>query len=371
MWRRAVSLRPGMSSDRSHRPHAEPERVRTRRLATAGALGGLLMFATALPTQAWQSSSPAEKRAKYCSENGLHCLVVTPAGLRLSAKSLALLTSRGEQRGDHTRVKLDLAGSSTPSHALVSNDGRCVVTIIDYSGYNRPSDRVMIFRSDGSLVRRLALEEILSELDIRMLNGSSAGARWTTGQRIVEDTRRLELRIPKCWRSWNCDDEAIVEIDLATGSLTRPVSDLLPHSRVTLAPEELRALGEPIAPRSDTLPVCRGGSTFDPAPPSRAIDSAELLSSLLHGPLPEWPEMARKVRLSGLLVMELTIDRGGQVRCSRAVRGLPFGISETVAQRLLEWRFSPAPPADSVDLRAGLLAFRFGAVDPESEDPKP
>ncbi|OYW05974.1 MAG: hypothetical protein B7Z61_04320 [Acidobacteria bacterium 37-71-11] len=57
---------------------------------------------------------------------------------------------------------------------------------------------------------------------------------------------------------------------------------------------------------------------------------------------PVYPELARRARIQGAVVVEATIDRQGNVVDTRLVRNLSLGCGEAVVEALRSWKYRPA-----------------------------
>ena len=57
---------------------------------------------------------------------------------------------------------------------------------------------------------------------------------------------------------------------------------------------------------------------------------------------PVYPELARRARIQGSVVVEATIDRQGNVVDTRLVRDLSLGCGEAVVEALRSWKYRPA-----------------------------
>ncbi len=56
---------------------------------------------------------------------------------------------------------------------------------------------------------------------------------------------------------------------------------------------------------------------------------------------PMYPELARRARLSGIVILEATIDREGNVVNVNVLRGLGLGLDEAAVNAVSEWKYTP------------------------------
>ena len=79
--------------------------------------------------------------------------------------------------------------------------------------------------------------------------------------------------------------------------------------------------------------------------------------------MPEYPEVAIKARIKGIVRARLVIGRSGAVESVTIVKPLPFGMDEAVRTALLRWTFAPQPEPFT-----GEVGFRFEILRPPRVD---
>lgn len=61
----------------------------------------------------------------------------------------------------------------------------------------------------------------------------------------------------------------------------------------------------------------------------------------IHYVNPEYPELARRARLQGVVIIEAVIDREGNVKDTQILRGLGLGLDEAARAAVEQWKYTP------------------------------
>ena len=56
---------------------------------------------------------------------------------------------------------------------------------------------------------------------------------------------------------------------------------------------------------------------------------------------PKYNDLARKARITGVVIVEAIINKDGRVEQVKVVKGLPMGLSEAAEEAVKQWRFRP------------------------------
>jgi TonB family protein len=62
----------------------------------------------------------------------------------------------------------------------------------------------------------------------------------------------------------------------------------------------------------------------------------------IYYPQPQYTEDARRARIQGVVILEATINREGEVVDIQVLKGLPMGLDKSAVETALQWRFKPA-----------------------------
>lgn len=219
-----------------------------------------------------------------------------------------------------------------PDHRdiLVSDSGRFIVTVGDL----RSDALLTIYRVDGTIVRRLTASEVLTQRDRDAFDQMQDRIDFVL--RSQETREVIEVSIGNGTRTY----DSAARIDVATGELVEPLRDLIPTWYA-----EARA-SNPAGPPAD----CAGDAIL--------IPSDALLARATHAPLPVYPPIARKARITGRVILSFVVSEIGEVLCTSSTP-LPFGRRESAEAAAKQWRFQPYV-VDGKPVRfTGAIAFHF------------
>jgi TonB family protein len=221
-----------------------------------------------------------------------------------------------------------LVNAVAPVSALVANDGT-VVTFDNWHSMGYGDDAVVIYRSDGTLIRKFGLADILEDEDILQLRRSVSSIWWSGTHRLDDEKRLLNLEIAAHKRE-------VVPVSLDTGTALVPKRVMFPRPRVTWLAQEI-------------------GSCDGAVPLSRT----ELSASVVEADPPEYPPIARKARIAGNVVVDIWIDSRGAVERADVLKPLPFGLAEAAHAAIVKWRFRAVGGEGESSKRCGRVAIEY------------
>ena len=156
----------------------------------------------------------APEKATYTSPNGRFEWVVSP-GITPSPPETSeqqqnrstpelgefpYSNATGEFRGikDGLRKNLwkrNLANRIAPSDALISDSGRYIVTFGDWGDSVRSKNIVVIYDSNGEVVKRFSINDLLTEQERKNVTRSASRVHWGGKHHIDEIHNQLVLQI--------------------------------------------------------------------------------------------------------------------------------------------------------------------------------
>lgn len=142
-------------------------------------------------------------------------------------------------------------------------------------------------------------------------------------------------------------------------------SPSLPLSNVNSATLKSDGAGQALIARSSfssPAPEVKLDSEPPPRQPARSIlkpvSGGVLNGSAISLPAPVYPESAKRLRLSGVVSVEVVIDETGKVISARAVDG-PSPLREVAVQAALRARFSPTKLSGQPVKVTGSINYKF------------
>jgi TonB family protein len=79
--------------------------------------------------------------------------------------------------------------------------------------------------------------------------------------------------------------------------------------------------------------------------PARAADQRAVLSRFA----PTYPEIAKRMKISGVVRLEVTVDAAGKVTDVKSLSGNHL-LSAAAEDAVRKWKFEPGPAASTVDV---------------------
>ncbi len=142
-------------------------------------------------------------------------------------------------------------------------------------------------------------------------------------------------------------DYGEITIDLETCARLGPMLNLYPAARTWVTapdyiPHEKRA---------------RWSAWSCPEVAAEHLSSGVFLDRAVARPLPPYPVVAQKARISGSVYVDVVVGADGNVVCTRTTP-LPFGVSQAAEDAVRQWKFTPSSASFG-----GALEFHFGLLN--------
>jgi TonB family protein len=98
----------------------------------------------------------------------------------------------------------------------------------------------------------------------------------------------------------------------------------------------------------------------EPTGPIRFVVGGKITEPVkLSGPVPLYPEAARRARIQGVVVLECIIGKSGDVTDVKVLRGLPLGLTESAVDAVRSWKFKASTLNEKPVEVLYILTVRF------------
>ena len=90
-----------------------------------------------------------------------------------------------------------------------------------------------------------------------------------------------------------------------------------------------------------------GTETAPPPPPPEKPEGPLRVGGDVKAPIvehraePVYTDMARKTKVTGIVIVEAIINKDGSVEQVKVIKGLPMGLSESAIEAVKQWKFKP------------------------------
>ena len=132
-------------------------------------------------------------------------------------------------------------------------------------------------------------------------------------------------------------------------------------TKLASGPVEIKA--PPVSPDTE-VPVVKLDSdppSPGPKPILKPVSGGVLNGTAIHLPPPIYPEAAKRMRTSGLVVVEVILDESGKVVAATATSG-PAILRDAAVQAALKARFSPTKLSGQPVKVSGVINYKFALV---------
>ena len=331
-------------------------------------------------TSAHADSWRLPKKEKYYSPNKKYYLEVTPKKLESqlkyfedkvegrnnagALKGVKENQAKGEfyarraNGGYSKKWEFPLLNEVSPVSALVSSVGDYVVTFDNWHSVGYGDDVIVIYRSNGTLVKKFGLEDLLTEGDIETLPHSISSIWWGGEHYIDEANGILVLKVVSNSKS-SWDESAKfheLKIELATGRPLEPKRDLFPQLRVI---SSVDAGPAPVpSDASPSKPICASAEESFDSPEVLRVPSEQLYAKAKERPLPPYPPLAKAARARSRVIVEILVSKAGEVICARSLSGHPL-LRAAAVTAALKWKFEPIEASGNPAKAIGTVTINF------------
>jgi periplasmic protein TonB len=118
--------------------------------------------------------------------------------------------------------------------------------------------------------------------------------------------------------------------------------------------------GVPPAAPPSSLPAANHNSAASKPPPPKTISGGVLNGKAISKPQPAYPAMAKAVKASGTVTVQVLVDERGNVVSARAVSGHPL-LQQSAVAAARQAKFSPTLLSGTPVKVTGVITYNFVA----------
>ena len=148
--------------------------------------------------------------------------------------------------------------------------------------------------------------------------------------------------------------EAVDSKSKALPSVTRKTVSVDSNVAAQLVTSSANSTGSPSV-RLDSEPP----AATAPRPILKPVSGGVLNGTALSLPSPYYPDTARRLRMTGVVVVQVVVDETGKVISAEAISG-PSILKDVAIQAALKARFSPTKLSGQPVKVSGVINYRFG-----------
>lgn len=149
-------------------------------------------------------------------------------GLKDNRARAALYVANGS-KGYSRQIEFPLVNEVSPVSAIVANSGKYFVTFDNWHSAGYGDNTVVIYRTDGTVLKKFSLEELLTKDDMWRLPRSASSIWWGGEHYVDEQNGLLVLKVVSNGMNPWAKEVTFYElkIELATGKPLEPKRDRL------------------------------------------------------------------------------------------------------------------------------------------------
>jgi len=126
----------------------------------------------------------------------------------------------------------------------------------------------------------------------------------------------------------------------------------------TAAPGSLPASNHNSAASTQPLPAANHNSAANKPPPPKTISGGVLNGKAISKPQPAYPPMAKAVKASGTVTVQVLVDERGNVISASAVSGHPL-LKQSAVAAARQAKFSPTLLSGQPVKVSGVITYNF------------